>query len=420
LFKFLHAADLHLDSPMRGLERYPGAPSDRLRGATRAALENLVQLALDEQVRFVVIAGDVYDGDWPDHNTGLYFVTQMNRLREASVPVLLVAGNHDAANRMTRTLRLPDHVTVLSSRNPQSVEIDSCGAVVHGQGFARQEVWDNLASTYPAAVRGAFNIGLLHTCATGGSTSHERYAPCSLDDLRSREYDYWALGHIHQRGEVLREPLALFPGNLQGRHIRETGPKGCLIVEVDDRQQAQARFEPLDVVRWQRVTVAARPEEHVDDLRVRFASQINQQVEGAGDRLLAMRVEITGACRAHEQFSARPEQWRAELRAIANDAGSEQVWIERIECRTQPSADFDVPCDGPLAELVGLVRSFESNPDRLRELAGELDDLVRRLPADLKEGPDALRFDDPEWLAGLVRHVEPLLLARLQPSQGVL
>ena len=414
MFKFIHAADLHLDSPLRGLERYPGAPADRLRGATREALENLVRLALDEQVQFVVIAGDVYDGDWPDHNTGLYFATQMNRLCEANVPVLLIAGNHDAANRMTRTLRLPDNVHVLSNRKPQTVELGNCAAVVHGQSFARQEVWDNLASAYPAAVRGAFNIGLLHTCATGGSSSHERYAPCSLDDLRSRDYDYWALGHIHQRGEVLREPLTLFPGNLQGRHIRETGPKGCLVVEVDDRLQPQARFESLDVVRWSRVTITAKADEHADDLRLRFATEMKGAVDEAGDRLLAVRVEIIGACRAHDQIAAQPEQWRSELRAIANEAGSDQAWIEKIELATQAPADIDAPREGPLAELVELVREYAAQPARLSELAGELDDLTRKLPADLREGPDALRLDDPEWLADVVRQTEPLLLARLQ------
>lgn len=418
MFKFLHAADLHLDSPMRGLERYPGAPVEQLRGATRAALENLVQLALNEQARFVVIAGDLYDGDWPDHNTGLFFVTQMNRLRESGVQVFLIAGNHDAANRMTRTLRLPEHVTVLSNRNPQSIEIDSCGAFVHGQSFPRQEVWENLASAYPRAVRGAFNIGLLHTCATGGSTSHEHYAPCSLDDLRSREYDYWALGHIHQRCEVLREPLALFPGNLQGRHVRETGAKGCLIVEVDDRLQAQARFEPLDVVRWERVTVRAQPEDQIEDLWLRFASELNQQVVDADGRLLALRVEFTGPCRAHKQFGLRPQQSQAELRAIANEAGTGQAWIERIEFRTLPPLDDCGPSDGPLAELLAVIRSCESNSQRLSDLAGVLGDLHRRLPADLKEGSDALRIDDPEWVAGVVRQAEPLLLARLQASQG--
>ena len=110
--KFIHAAYVHLDSPLRGLERYEGAPVDEIRGATRRALENLFELAIDREVDFVLIAGDLYDGDWKDHNTGLFFVKQAARLHEASIPIYMISGNHDAANRMTRSLRMPDNVTL--------------------------------------------------------------------------------------------------------------------------------------------------------------------------------------------------------------------------------------------------------------------------------------------------------------------
>src|SRR5713101_8288517 len=120
MFKFLHAADIHLDSPLKGLERYEGAPIDQLRQATRRALENLIQLALDEKVAFVLIAGDLYDGTWKDYNTGLFLTAQMARLREANIAVVVIAGNHDAANKMTRTLRLPDNVTLLAAAKPDS------------------------------------------------------------------------------------------------------------------------------------------------------------------------------------------------------------------------------------------------------------------------------------------------------------
>jgi DNA repair protein SbcD/Mre11 len=109
MLRFIHAADIHLDSPLKGLEQYEGAPVDEIRGATRRALENLVDLAIDREVDFLLIAGDLYDGDWKDHNTGLFFVAQMHRLREADIPVVMISGNHDAANKMTRTLRLPDN-----------------------------------------------------------------------------------------------------------------------------------------------------------------------------------------------------------------------------------------------------------------------------------------------------------------------
>ena len=139
MFKFIHAADIHLDSPLRNLAQYDGAPVEALRTATRQALENLVELALSEQVAFVLIAGDLYDGNWDSTQTGLHFAERMSRLREAGIPVFLIAGNHDAANKMTHKLRLPDNVCYLSEREPQTIEVAGVGVQIHGQGFARRE-----------------------------------------------------------------------------------------------------------------------------------------------------------------------------------------------------------------------------------------------------------------------------------------
>src|SRR3954465_6654233 len=160
---FLHAADIHLDSPLRGLERYEHAPIDRIRGATRRAFERMIQLAIDRRVDFVLIAGDLYDGDWRDYNTGLPLVRELGRLRDAEIPVFLIAGNHDAANKMTRALRLPVNVRVLDADQSETVRLESLGVAIHGQSFARAAVTENLVARYPAAVSGWMNIGLLHT-----------------------------------------------------------------------------------------------------------------------------------------------------------------------------------------------------------------------------------------------------------------
>ena len=163
MVSFLHAADLHLDSPLRKLERYEGAPAETLRSATRGALDNLVALALDRAVDFVLIAGDIYDGSWRDYNTGLFFASRMSRLGEADIPVFLIAGNHDAASRMTRSLRLPENVHQFPVDRPDTVRLDRLGVAIHGQGFASPAVKENLAAAYPPAVPGYVNIGLLHT-----------------------------------------------------------------------------------------------------------------------------------------------------------------------------------------------------------------------------------------------------------------
>lgn len=229
MFKFLHTADLHLDSPLVGLARYPGAPAEQLRAATRQALVALVDLAVREEISFVLIAGDLYDGDWKDYNTGLFFAHQMSRLNKSGIRVYIVAGNHDAASQMTRTLRLPENVTIFPIRRPCTEVLNDLRVALHGQGFPTSAVTADLAAGYPPALPHLFNIGVLHTSVTG-RPGHETYAPCTLEGLLSKGYQYWALGHVHQREVLHQDPWVVFPGNLQGRHIRETGPKGCALV----------------------------------------------------------------------------------------------------------------------------------------------------------------------------------------------
>ncbi len=195
--RFSSRADVHLDSPLKGLERYENAPVERMRGATRRAFERLINLAIEKHVDFVVIAGDLYDGDCRDYNTGLYLTKQLGRLREEKIPVIIIAGNHDAANKMTRVLRLPENVRILGHDRPETVRVTDLDVVIHGQSFAKAAVTENLAAAYPPPQPGCINIGFLHT-GLGGMGGHERYAPCTLQELRYRRYDYWALGHIHK------------------------------------------------------------------------------------------------------------------------------------------------------------------------------------------------------------------------------
>ncbi len=413
MFKFLHAADVHLDSPLRGLERYDGAPADQIRQATRRALVNLVDLALDEHVDFVLLAGDLYDGDWKDYNTGLFLVDQVARLRDAGIPVFSIAGNHDAANRMTRSLRLPDNVRVLDAAQPETHVLEDLGVAIHGQSFATPAVWDNLARAYPHARRGYYNIGLLHTCATC-TEGHERYAPCALEDLRVKHYDYWALGHVHQRALLAEEPPIAFAGNLQGRHIRETGPKGCLLVTVAGGRQAQVEFRCLDVLRWERCALDADPADDADAVLDRVADRLGQLRRDGDGRMLAVRVEVHGACAAHDRLRADPERWASEVRARAIESGGGRLWVEKVRFHTAPARpDAPASLDGPMEELLAVLRELHEDDGQLRELAGLLDDLKRKLPSELRGGPEALDPGDPAWLRGVLEQVRPMLARRL-------
>ena len=412
--KFLHAADIHLDSPLRGLERYDGAPVAELRGATRKAFENLVRLSLDEHVDFVLIAGDIYDGDWKDYNTGLFFVRQMAGLREIGIRVFLIRGNHDAASQITRELKLPDNVHEFSSRTPETVQLDHVGVAIHGQSFSRQAVTQDLSTDYPLAKKGFFNIGLLPTSADGRE-GHENYAPCSVAGLRSKGYDYWALGHVHQREVLQEEPWIVFPGNLQGRHARETGSKGCTLVTVANERVQSVEHRELDVVRWCQCTVDGSGAADLDELLERVQRGLRAELNQVQGRLLAVRLVVGGACRASRALSTQHERFVNECRALANDICGGRVWVEKVQLQTRSEVDLDELARGsdPVADLLRFIRGLRTDEAVLRELLSEFKDLKQKLPLDLREGIDAINLDDPGLLRVLLGDVEHILLPRL-------
>lgn len=411
MFRFLHAADIHLDSPLRGIARHEGLAAEEIRLASRRAFDNLVRLALEEKVRLVLLAGDLYDGDWRDSGTGMFFSVRMSRLREAGIAVCVAAGNHDAANRMTRSLRLPDNVHVFSERRAETWMPREGGVAVHGQSFRTPHVFENLAAGYPARAPGCFNIGLLHT-SVSGYEGHEPYAPCTLEELRLKEYDYWALGHVHARQELSLHPRILFPGNLQGRNIRETGPKGCTLVSVGDGLEILGcQHRTLDVVRWEVARVDAAGARAADELNDRALNVIRGLRAGAGDRPLVVRVEIEGATGLHH-WLAGEAGWRAELRALAA-ADPEPAWIEKIVVRTRPPGEQEAP-PGPLAEVREFVRRL-AGVNRTEELAG---DLLNKLPEDLRlEAASWLDPAGPRY-RGLLAEAESLVMERLRGQGG--
>ena len=410
--KFVHAADLHIDSPLRGLDRYEGAPVSRLRAATRRALENLVAMCIEEAASFLLLAGDIFDGSWKDFSTGLFFASQMTRLKDAKIPVVLVRGNHDAQSAVTKSLRLPENVKELSSRKPESFAIVEAGVVVHGQSFKERATLDDLAARYPDATAGSFNIGLLHTCLDGRE-GHDPYAPTSIANLRAKSYDYWALGHVHAREVIATDPWIVFPGNLQGRHARETGPKGASVVTVEGGRVANVEHRALDVVRWERVAIDVKDAADADEVLERVRDELAKTSAVAGERLLAARVVITGATRANAAIRRDVEKLVAEVRAAANELDG--VWVEKVKVETRSLVDFASLRDDPSA--VGhLARRLAAMRDDDAEIAGLADvfaDLEKKLPAELREGEGALSLVDPSVLRAALDDVEQTLLPRL-------
>jgi DNA repair protein SbcD/Mre11 len=254
-FRFLHAADLHLGSPFAGLAVKDAQVAEQFARATRDAFSSLVTQAIERAVAFVVIAGDVYDGEWRDNSIGLFFNREVARLDRAGIPVVLVKGNHDADSVVTRSITMPDSVRQFDSRKPSTVLLDVARVALHGQSFADRAAPDNLALAYPDPVPGHFNIGVLHTSLDGQSAPCRPTRPCSVADLKSRGYDYWALGHVHEYELVAEDPHIVFPGNIQGRSIRETGAKGSVLVSVDEGRVTGLERVFVDQARFARVEV---------------------------------------------------------------------------------------------------------------------------------------------------------------------
>lgn len=417
--KFLHAADVHLDSPLRGLERYAGAPVEQIRGASRRAFENLVDLAIEESVGFVLLAGDLYDGDWKDYNTGLFFIHQMGRLQEAGIPALVIAGNHDAASQITRVLRPPENVHLFSTREAETRVLDQFGVAVHGQGFATRSVTDDLTRAYPPARPDLFNIGLLHT-SLDGRPGHEPYAPCSLDGLRSRGYQYWALGHVHRREVVARDPWVLFPGNTQGRHARETGAKGCSLVDMEDGQVAGVEHRPLDLVRWMDCRVDLTDAVSPDEVYDRVGSALSAAIDSADGRLVAARIRLSGPCAVHARLRADREQVINQCRALAATLPGGDPWVEKVVIDTHRprSAMEALTRDDAFGGLLRSIRDLELDAERLSLLAGEFADLSTKLPVELRSGVEGFDPTRHEFLADCLEDVRELLLERLLGRSG--
>lgn len=417
MVKFIHTADIHLDSQLKGLEAHEDAPVDEIRGATRQAFDNLIDLTIEEEVDFILIAGDLYDGDWKDCNTGLFFASRMGRLSKAGIKVFIVSGNHDAASQITKAMPLPDNVTLFSPRKPQSVKLDDFGVIIHGQSYSFRAVTENLASQYPQNDPNYFNIGLLHTSLTGRE-GHEDYAPCTLDELKSKGYDYWALGHVHKREIVSEDPLIVFPGNIQGRHIKETGAKGATMVTVEDGRITEVEVRELDVLRWATCQVDLSECETSDMVYDAVRQDFEQELDQANGKTLALRLVLTGRCPVHAQLLDRTTQWTEEFRGIA--AGFGNVWLEKVKFQTSRKVILEEIFgeDTPIAGLLQSIQHLELDGDTLLELVPELSTLKSKLPAEIHSGDEPFLDPSPDKIAELRTEVQELLIAKLLQHGG--
>ncbi|WP_349433882.1 exonuclease SbcCD subunit D [Pararhizobium sp. A13] len=406
-FRFVHTADLHLDSPLRSLALKNPELAELLRGATRTALARIVDLCLAENVDALLIAGDLYDGSQTSMNTALYLASELRRLEAAGIRVFLIRGNHDSQSTIKKELTLPSNVHLFSGRvKPILAKTLENGreVYIHGVGFDNPHAPESLLSSFQGPVADAVNIGMLHT-SLAGAPGHDPYAPCSVAALARHGFDYWALGHVHLRQVHSETPLIVMPGMPQGRDINEAGPKTVTLVTVGDDGRFAHRQREIGQAVFERVFV---------DLG--GAQDWRQMLETVGEVLsslrsrsmadhLILRLSLTGSTPLAWKLRRDPDFLLAELSNLA--AGLTCCWIEKIdiECRgIEAGASLSGP--DPVEELAALIRSdvLPSHAFR-RETGAMLDELLLQLPRELRDSlagdeEAAKRFAEAIALAG--------------------
>jgi hypothetical protein len=381
-FSFVHAADIHLDSPLAGLSRKDEGFSELVRGATRRAFSNVIDLAIAENAGFVVIAGDLYDGTWKDQATGQFAIRELARLTRAGIRAVVLFGNHDAESRVSRHFTPPEGVYLLGNRKCETVLFEDLGVAIHGRSYREAATTENIAATYCPPVRGMFNVAALHT-ALDGHEGHANYAPCSLGELQAAGHDYWALGHVHEPSIRSTHPHIVFPGNTQGRNVRETGAKGAMVVRVEDGAVRSVEHRACDEARWAQVAADVRGAACYGDVLATIRQELASAMEAADGRPLAARVSITADGLVGRKLRADPAWAEGEVRATGAGV-SEELWIERVRLVTADTAPIGLP-----PELVQLLAEALDDPDCARAVAAATAPLVAKLPADVADAEAA-------------------------------
>jgi DNA repair protein SbcD/Mre11 len=419
MYRFVHAADVHLDSPLRSLALRDPDLADLIGNATRRAFVRIIDLCLGEQVDALLLAGDLYDGEQTSMKTARFLAEQLRRLREAGIRVFIIRGNHDAISKITKELVLPDSVKVFGGR-AEAVSIDRAPGrfpvVIHGLSFAQPHAPESLLGKYRPPVEGAVNIGILHT-SLAGARGHDLYAPCSLADLQATGFRYWALGHVHKRSVVEGECTIVMPGMPQGRDINEAGSKSVTLVTIGDDRSIDIEERATNIAQFARVSVDVTGADDWPELISAVARALEKECVAVGAEHLVARLQIIGST---------PLAWRirrdADLLKTEADERSSIIgncWIENLEIACHSPDRRSEPTGDPLVELHRLIEGDILVSDAFQaELVGMAEEIRAQLPQECRDafGVDEVAFK--EMVTALARDGAENVLARLQSTEG--
>jgi DNA repair exonuclease SbcCD nuclease subunit len=383
-FRFVHAADIHLDSPLRSLALRDPELAALIGTATRRAFSAIIDLCLDEQVDALLLAGDLYDGEQTSMKTARFLATEMARLDRAGIRAFIIRGNHDSLAQITKELVLPESVKIFSGR-AEAVRVTArqggVEVAIHGISFAQRHAPDSLLPKYKPPVPGLPNIGLMHT-SLAGAPGHDLYAPCSVADLMASGFDYWALGHIHKRIDPPPGPVKIvMPGMPQGRDVNEEGAKSVTLVTIAEDRSIALEARPTSIAAFERVSV---PLDGIAEQRAMAAAITaaleRRRSETKAEHLVA-RLVLTGVTPLARAIRRDPDFVKTEAAHRAGLIG--RTWVEKIEIDCRMPLAATGPVADPLLELRGLIESEIAPSEAFRDrIAGMADELRRQLPLD--------------------------------------
>jgi DNA repair exonuclease SbcCD nuclease subunit len=341
-------------------------------------------------------------------------------LQREGINVYMVAGNHDADNKMTKKLRMPDNVYMFSSKKPETVLIDELESAIHGQSFATGSTSENLATGFPSPQNNYFNIGLLHT-SVDGREGHADYSPCTLSHLINKGYDYWALGHIHKREVLNEEPMIVFPGNTQGRHARETGQKGCTLITVKDGKIEAVDHHSLDVLRWDRCEIVVSDVENTEEILGLLKGALDKIVMGNPEHTLAVRVVVMGATKAHYEIHRDIDNFVYDCRAQVLSSFGEKIWVEKVNIETSPPVETDANLDGQglIHGILERIEDISKDDDKLDKIIKQLAEFKRKLPPEISQGDEPFNLNDPRTIKEMLKCSGDLICGKLMKSDQV-
>lgn len=417
-FRFIHTADIHLDSPLRSLGLRNAELAELVGNATRRAFVRIIDLCLGERVDALLLAGDLYDGAQTSMKTARFLAEQIGRLDSAGIRTFIIRGNHDAMSKITRELEFPESVKVyggISKAVPFPDESHPF-AYIHGLSFAKPHASESLLPKYRLAVEGAANIGLMHT-SLGGSAGHDRYAPCTVAELKATGFDYWALGHIHARQVHEGACTVVMPGMPQGRDIGESGPKSVSLVTIADDHSVKVEERVTSVAQFERIELNATGIEDWMVLLSEVSSVLEEAREATEVEHLVARISLVGAT---------PLSWRIrnDRDILTEEAGIRAAaigncWVDKLEAECRSPGEKETGTGDPVAEIRRIIDEDVTGSELFRLTAAQIvNELRGKLPAECREILGTDEASSANYLDKLIAEGTEDVLSRLRANRS--